>query len=503
MHLSGSHRHNSSTARRLPRPGLKPRTWRLPLGVGCLMLAGCAGQRSPLDRDWQSRLTRAEEWRSTLEQRSTAEVPSQEIADPRSAEDFVTLALARNPAIRAAEAKVRRVSERETQARSLDDPMFTVAPIGDMAETAAGQVGLMTSLSQRLPLPSKLDARGRIAALEAAQARAELEQVKLQVVADTRRAYWTFAFVSRAIETTRESRSLLLQLRDVADAQFRAGQRNQQDVLRAAAELGNLDSELVVLGQRRDTAAAMLRQMIDAPRSQPLAEPTLPSEHDIVVSRDALLARAVQVNPALGRIAERMTQFEQQQRLANLNRWPDLTVSLSYNAVDNDGLSPAANGQDQWWVGFGFNLPIWTAKYDAAEREAMFGRLEAASELAAERNRVTFRVEDALLRLESQREVLRLLRTQVIPDARAAVEASAATYRTGAGDFLVLVDNWRKLLGYQVMEHQVTAAVEQALADLQQAVGADIDRHTGDVQPGRQLPSPNGAPNTHDKEPAR
>lgn len=503
MHLSGSHRHNSSTARRLPRPGLKPRTWRLPLGVGCLMLAGCAGQRSPLDRDWQSRLTRAEEWRSTLEQRSTAEVPSQEIADPRSAEDFVTLAVARNPAIRAAEAKVRRVSERETQARSLDDPMFTVAPIGDMAETAAGQVGLMTSLSQRLPLPSKLDARGRIAALEAAQARAELEQVKLQVVADTRRAYWTFAFVSRAIETTRESRSLLLQLRDVADAQFRAGQRNQQDVLRAAAELGNLDSELVVLGQRRDTAAAMLRQMIDAPRSQPLAEPTLPSEHDIVVSRDALLARAVQVNPALGRIAERMTQFEQQQRLANLNRWPDLTVSLSYNAVDNDGLSPAANGQDQWWVGFGINLPIWTEKYDAAEREAMFGRLEAASELAAERNRVTFRVEDALLRLESQREVLRLLSAQVIPDARAAVEAAAATYRTGAGDFLVLVDNWRKLLGYQVMEHQVSAAVEQALADLQQAVGADIDRQTGDAQPGRQLPSPNGAPNTHDKEPAR
>jgi hypothetical protein len=53
------------------------------------------------------------------------------------------------------------------------------------------------------------------------------------------------------------------------------------------------------------------------------------------------------------------------------------------------------------------------------------------------------------------------------------------------------------------MEHQVSAAVEQALADLQQAVGADIDRQTGDAQPGRQLPSPNGAPNTHDKEPAR
>jgi cobalt-zinc-cadmium efflux system outer membrane protein len=451
------------------------------LGVVFAVMQGCASQRSPLDREWRSRLEQAEEWRSAVESPAyRPEIVHQEIGEPRTAEDFVSLALARNPSVRSAEAKVRRLSERVPQVRSLDDPMLTVAPVGEMAETAAGMVGVMSSLSQRLPLPAKLDARGRIAELEAAQAQADLQQARLQVAADTRRAYWTYLFAARAIGTTTESRSLLLQLRDVADAQFRAGQRNQQDVLRASAELGNLDTELVVLGQRRDTAAAMLRQLIDAPPSQPLAEPAPAGEGDIVVKRDLLLARAAQINPALRRIAERMTQFEQQQRLANLNRWPDLTVSFSYNLVDDEGLSPIANGDDQWWVGFGINLPIWKEKYDAAEREAIFGRLEAASDLAAERNRVSFRVEDALLRLESQREVLRLLRGQVIPDARAAVEAAAATYRTGAGDFLMLVDNWRKLLSYQVMEHQVVATVEQALADLQQAVGADIDRTTGD-----------------------
>jgi outer membrane protein TolC len=447
---------------------------------------------------------RAEDWRAGLhpgEYRRDDSAGEQELMQLTSAEEYVTLALARNPAIRAAEAKVRRMSERAPQARSLDDPMLTVAPFGEMAETAAGQVGVMTSLSQRLPLPSKLDARGRIAELEAAQAQEELQQVRLQVAADTRRAYWTYSFASRAIQTTDESRSLLLQLRDVADAQFRAGQRNQQDVFRAAAELGNLDTELRVLAQRRDTAAAMLRQLIDAPLSQSLAEPAPAAEEDVVVQRDVLLARAAQINPALRRIAERMTQFEQQQRLANLNRWPDLTVGVSYNLVDDEGLSPIANGDDQWWVGLGINLPIWKEKYDAAEREAIFGRLEAASDLAAERNRVSFRVEDALLRLESQREVLRLLRGQVIPDARAAVEAAATTYRTGAGDFLTLVDNWRKLLGYQVMEHQVVANLEQALADLQQAVGADIDRATGDpIMESR--PSQNQPPSS-DKESER
>lgn len=440
---------------------------------------------SPLDAPARSRLKTADEQRSLLEHSTyRPDVPAgiADLGDPRTPEDYVSLALSRNPSIRVAEAKVNRLRQRAPQARSLDDPMVTIAPIGEMAETAAGQVGLMSSVSQKLPLPSKLDARGRVAELEAQQAESDLEQTRLQVTADTRRAYWSYFFATAAFRTTTESRGLLLQFRDVADAQFRAGQRNQQDVLRASSELGNLDNKLTVLGQQRDTAAAMLRQLIDAPPSWNPGEPAPPKEQEVTVRRDELLSRAAQLNPALRKVAERMTQFEQQQRLAKLNRVPDLTVSVAYNAVNDDGLSAVANGRDQWWVGFGINLPIWTEKYDAAEREAIFGRLEAASQLAAERNRVTFRVEDALLRLESQRDVLRLLRSDVLPDAHAAVEASASTYRTGAGDFLTLIDNWRKLLGYEVMEHQVEATVEQALADLEQAVGADIDRSTGDVK---------------------
>lgn len=451
-------------------------------------LLGCGGSPFALDEHSRGRIERADRWRTDLlrsdYRADVGHADFKEVGQPHTAEEYVTLALSRNPSIRSAEAKVRRLLERAPQARSLDDPMLMVAPVGEMAETAAGQVGLMTSLSQRIPLTSKLDARGRVAELEAAQAEAELQQTRLLVAADTRRTYWTYFFVSRAIQTTEQSRELLAQLRDVADAQFRAGQRNQQDVLRAAAELGSVETELAVLRQRRDTAAAMLRQLIDAPASQPIGEPQLAGGDEISVKRDALLAHAAIDNPALRRISDRMAQYEEQQRFAKLNRWPDLTVSLSYNVVEDEGLSPVANGDDQWWVGFGINLPIWAEKYDAAEREALFGRLEATSELGAERNRVTFRVEDALLRLESQREVLGLLRDQVIPDASAAVEAAATTYRTGTGDFLVLVDNWRKLLSYQVMEHQVVANVEQALADLQQAVGTDIDRRTGEPVTG-------------------
>lgn len=450
------------------------------LAALALLAPACS---SPLKPGSRQRIEAAERWRDEIQPRPyrpAAQADAARIGEPATVEDFVAVALARNPSIRAAEARVRRLAQRAPQAGSLDDPMLTVAPFGEMAETASGRVGAMTSLSQRVPLTSKLDARARIAELDARQAEAELQQVRLRVAGDTRRAYWAWVSAARSIQTTRESRALLLQLRDVAAAHFRAGLRGQQDVLRAAAELGALDSELLGLGQRRDTAAAMLRQLIDAPADAPLPEPQPADPEAIAIERDALLARAIRVNPALRRVAERMRQFEERQRLAKLSRWPDLTVSVSYNLVDDEGLSPVANGRDQWWVGFGINIPLWAQKYNAAEREALLGRLEAASDSVAERNRVAFEVEDALLRLQSQRQMLALLNEQVLPDARGAVEAAGATYRSGEGEFLALIDNWRRLLSYEIMEHQVASSVGQALADLEQAVGANL-REVGDA----------------------
>ena len=404
-------------------------------------------------------------------------------------EDFVALALSRSPILRAAEAKVRRLEERVPQVESLDDPMLRVAPVGEMAETAAGRVGVMTSLSQKLPLPAKLDARGRIAEQRAAQARAELERARVQLAADVRRAYWSHVLTVRTIKTTLENRAVLEQFRDVADAQYRSGIRAQQDVLRAAVELGSVDTELARLAQMRDTAAAMLRRLLNAPPSMVIPEPAPITSGTIAGERDDLLAKASRTNPALRAKAERIGQFEAQQRLAELNRWPDLTLSLSYNFVGRTGIAPSQTGDDQWWIGLGINLPIWQDKLDAAEREAMFGRLEASSALAAEHDRVLFDVDDALLRVASQQEVFRLLRTQVIPDSRAAVEASSNAYRTGTGDFLDLLDNWRKLLAQEVLEHRVATGLEQALADLTQAVG--------DESPATTPPTENTRTETH------
>jgi len=414
-------------------------------------------------------------WSSGRSAQKEANDPRLDISGASTVEDFVQFALLRNPSIRSAAQRVDRFRERIAQVKSLDDPIVSIAPAGDMAETAAGQVSAMTSVSQRLPFPGKLSARGRIASQDVAIAQQDLHAVTLSTVADTRRAYWSLYYTVRAIETTRGSRTLLAQFNEVIRAKYRAGVDTQESVLRASVELSNLDNELITLDQQRSTAAAMLNSLIDRPIDAPLADPAPITLRAFDASLDGLLAVAVQSNPTLQRVREQIQRFREERQLAHLGRFPDLNVSFTYNLVDDGGLSAVSTGDNQWWVGLGFNVPIWKKRLDAAEREATRGILESAGKLAATRNRIAFDVQDALVNVQTQRRLAILFRDVIVPQARQTVEASLSGYRAGDTDFLTLIDNWRKLLDFQLLFERSLADLEKTLASLEQTVGVDLN----------------------------
>lgn len=439
---------------------------------------GCAS-RGPFD-DWpglDGSASRASDL-AVLHENSGAMSPSPAaaMAEASGPEAYVQLALERNPAIRGAKQKVQRLAQRIPQVTSLDDPMFNVSPIGEMAETAAGQAGLMTGVSQKLPFPGKLSTRGRIAGQMVAAAAQDLEATKLQVIADTRQAYWSHYFAVRAINVTEQSRELLSQFKQIAEAKNKAGTASQQDVLRASVELSNLDNELITWRQRRTTAAAMLNSLIDRPVTAEIPAPSIVDADEIALDLNQLLAEAEQINPAIRKVREQVEEYRQRLKLAKLNRYPDLTAMLNYVAVEDEGISMAANGKDQWWLGFGVNLPVWTEKLDAAENESRHGIMESLADLNNAHNRVAFRVQDAFVKVDTQQRLTILFRDVIVPQAQQTVDASFSSYRAGKVEFLTVVDNWRKLLNFQLMYHQSLAQLEKDFAALQQTVGRDLER---------------------------
>lgn len=388
-------------------------------------------------------------------------------------EDYVRLAMQQNPSIRRAQYKVLRLGQRIGQATTPEDPTISMTPIGAMAETTAGDVGLMSSISQKFLFPGKLETAGRIAEQEMAEAVHELDETRQSVAADVRRTYWGYCYATAALDVTQRSRLILDEFKDVASARVQSGTSSQQDVLRISQELSSLDNQVLEWQQKKTTSVALLNSLLARPVDAPLGE-TAPMElASYSLQLEQLLAQAVHANPQLAKIRSQAQGQRERLMLAKLQRLPDLTVSFDYNFVNNSGLSPLADGTDQWWVTFGMNIPIWKNKLDAAEREAQNGILEAAADLADAQNRVGYRVQDALSRAQSQQKQAVIFRDTIIPQARQSLDVSLSDYKAGKLEFITLVDNWRRLLDFQLLYHQSLSQLEQNLADLQQAIGTE------------------------------
>ena len=107
----------------------------------------------------------------------------------------------------------------------------------------------------------------------------------------------------------------------------------------------------------------------------------------------------------------------------------------------------------------------------------------AASETAKARERamqnmVRLAVQEAYVRTRSAQGRAALLRTTILPQAQQTLDVSRIAYQSDRLDFQAVIDNQRTLLDAQLGYVRALSEFEQASADLERAVGADLPEGT-------------------------
>lgn len=404
--------------------------------------------------------------------------------------DYIILALERNPNIKSAEETARARVERVRQVTALPDPFVKMKVLPEPVRTAEGDNFFILGLSQRLPVPEKLDRAGRVAVEETRMALQQWQAVRLRVIADVKRAYFQLYIVDRSIAVTKANQDLLRGLIDVARSQVAAGRRSQDDVLRAQVELSNLEAELITLRRRRVTIVARLNELLDRrPQTQVATQDDF-GVRDVDLAVDKLIQLAADANPDLKRIKHKIERDRESLKLAELAYWPDFTLGFEWMSMEpRDAFRPPPNpttgqrprvskmsedGSDNWAITFGFSLPIWFDKIEGGIYEAE-RRLASSREMyRSEMNRIEFAVEDALERVRSQQQLARLFRDTIIPQAEQTYRVSQASYTAGTSDFLYVIDNWRKWLVFTIQYYRSLGELERSVADLEQTIGLSL-----------------------------
>lgn len=474
------------------------------LGLAVLLIVGCALNRAgdqavvaawerqqrtaPADAESYARTPAGQTRRATTAPAATQ--PGTTMESPASLRGYILLALQSNPDVRRAEQVARAKAARIPQVTALPDPMLSTKTLPTPIRTAEGDNFFILGISQKLPVPAKLDRAGRIALEEARMAIADWDRTRLRVIADVKRAYFRLYVVDRTIGITRDNQDLLRGLIDVVRGQVAAGTARQEDLLRAQVELSSLESELIELRQKRAATAAMLNTVLNRSPTTPVASPEPFEVRQVQPTLERLFAQAKQANPELARIQRQIERDRQAVELARLAYWPDFSLGFEWMEMEpRPAFRPPPNamtgqrptvskmsddGSDNWAITFGFNLPIWFDKIRAGIRESRAQLLATMSEYAATRNRVYFQVEDALTNVQAQEQLARLFATTIIPQSQQAYEVSRASYMAGQSDFQYVIDNWRKWLVFTIQYHRALGQLEQSVADLEQAIGLSL-----------------------------
>ena len=391
-------------------------------------------------------------------------------------DSLIATALATHPSIAAARQKVAAAQHRVPQATALEDPMVgnTFWPIHDQAlQTAGGRVGHQFALTQKLPWPAKLSARGAVAIREIQIASAEIARTELEITEAVRLAYYELWLASELIRIVEENSERVEDLIAVSEARYRTG-GSQQDVLRAEIEGDRLEDQRIALRRQQEQARADLGALV----RQPLQYmPTTVDELNLDEAKpelDLLVAQAEQSNPMLQGLAAEIARDRAKESLACLQQYPDFQLGLGYSIINDnhDVLSGVANGHDNINFTVGVTLPIWRDKINAGIREAAHQRSSTTLRLDAERDRVRGTLRRQVAAAYAAIEQLELFRDRLIPRTEQTLQIATADYQGKKADFTDLIATYRELLSLQVQVARAQANLASTLAQIERIAGS-------------------------------
>lgn len=483
------------------RPSARCFFWCVGFAAVVSLTIGCRGPRHI--RASQYKGVANQVTRSTISPASVVEAlppAGPELGGPHPVGVYIRYALSQNPDIEVARKRVDAAAYRVPQAASLRDPTFGVTSFPEPVQTAAGRQEVALNASQQVPWFGKLDTKAAAAEAETNVARSQLAVVELDVVEQVKRAYYELYFIQKAIRIVEDNRKLLRKFVQIAESKYRTGKASQQDVLRAQVEVSNLDNQLIRLRQQIDSSQARLARLLHISPDTPVRALEQPPREQIPQDLERLYQQAIAGRPELHAQLAAVQRDRRNVELARLDYFPDLTAGVTWIGTSTTGLSPVANGEDAVLLGFSVNVPIYRKRLDAGVREAESRAAASTRQYDSLRDRTAESVKDLYSQANSQYDLVKLFRDDIIPKSAQTLDVSQSAYQVGEVDFLTLIDNWQQLLRFQVAYYRLESQLQQTLASLEKVVGSQIEtvspaeRLPGSLRPDSGLPAPEAIP---------
>jgi outer membrane protein TolC len=390
-------------------------------------------------------------------------------------EDLLTEAGRNNPSIQAARQGWQAAQQVPTQVSTLPDPQFTVQhfsvgsprPFAGYTNSEFAYIGL--GVSQDFPYPGKLRLRGEVAKREADVLQQRYESVRRSVLAGIKSAYFQLGYLYRTLAILESDGELLQQVGKAAEARYRSGMGNQQDLLQAQLEQTKLLREITMHHLEVAKLQAQIKQLLNRPQSSPDIEPADLSETPLEYSFEQLLSATKTQNPEISGAGKMVERQNLQVDLARKDFYPDFNLQYMWQRTD------PTKFRAYYMLSFGIRVPIYRGRRqrpELAQAEAELNR--SRSEYEAQSQHVAFELRTEYETAQKTAELLKVYREGLLPQARAEFQAGVAAYQNNRQDFQALLASFLDVLRLDEEYWQRAAEHETALARLEELTGLSL-----------------------------
>jgi outer membrane protein TolC len=344
------------------------------------------------------------------------------VSAPLRLEQVLSIAHERRAEIVAAKARARALAQRPAIVAALDEPM--VFPSLDHVPFMLDGADVSLTVEQRFPLSGVLGNRERAAQADSRRSRAEADKVALDVELDAASAFLMLQERRQMAAILTEQRALAEQFVRAATARYAAGTGTQAEALRAEIEISRLD------GAQRSIAAEMrsAEVMLNASLGLAALQAPVPELDSSISATDPPSAEAVLEAALLGRPELKVGRAELDRAHAEVDVMRSMYAPM---AMVRTGPAYTMTEGWGWMLMVGVSVPIWRDRLRAgvAEAEAMVSM--AAADLVAMRRMVAGEALSLREQVVGARERYLVLRDEVIPRARQAIDPTLAGYSSG------------------------------------------------------------------------
>jgi cobalt-zinc-cadmium efflux system outer membrane protein len=386
-------------------------------------------------------------------------------------------ALARNPSVQEALSRWNAARERVAQEGAWDDlQLSAMSRLGRFVDIPRNGFADQTlSVSQVIPVTGKNLLRARAAGEEALMAYEEARRAELDVMAQTRAAFYRLANARAQVELNRQNLVLLKQIADVSRVRYEAGGQSAAEVLAANTEAGKLlesarDLERDMVAQQTQLNVLMGRDPFTS-----IGELQDEEVNWANLSLDRLRALTLANRPEVLSAEHRLAAEKARLELAHRAWIPDPTLT-----IEGQRYNGAAQDVSELDAGVSFNIP-WTneRKYAAGTREAANNVVAAKQALEASKLEALGLLRTTIEDIETAQHHQHISGDTLLKQARDGLQASEIGYEAGKGtlgDWMAAAAMVREL---EAMRQQETSDYEVAVAAIEAVIGAPLSNISG------------------------